>query len=126
VNTKKTVVLDQATDDELIELFREVTEQQYYADQMDRTREYTKLYRDMEHIERELKRRPGDQRRLLARLFEDRNPQVRIMAAGAALAVVPAEARTILEALEQSGEYPQTAEARGLLMAMDEGRYKPE
>lgn len=122
----KTVILHEATDDELVELFREVTEQQYYAEQMSQNRTYTKLYRDMERIEKELKRRQGDQRKLLARLFNDRNPQVRVMAAGAALAVVPVEARSVLNALDESNEYPQAASARGLLKAMDEGRYKPE
>ena len=126
MSAKKTVILDQATDDDLVDLFREITEWQYYASQMEQYRKYTKLYRDMESIEAELKRRKGDRRRLLTKLFDDRNPQVRLMAAGAALAVVPSAARAVLQALDESNEYPQAGDARGLLMAMDEGRYKPE
>lgn len=121
-----TYVLDNMPDDELVELFRVITEQQYYADQMDRIREYNRLYGEMTKVEDELKRRPGDGRRLLAALFGDRNPQIRLMAAGSALAALPDEARKVLQALADSAEYPQAANAGMLIDGLDDGTYKPE
>ena len=117
-------ILDHMPDDELVELFRVIAEQQYYADQMDKIREYNRLYGDIRKVEDELKRRPGDSRRLLAALFNDRNPQIRLMAASAALAILPA-ARDVLQKLSDSAEYPQAANAGMLIDGLDDGTYKP-
>lgn len=93
---------------------------------MDRTREYNRLYKEMIKVEQEMKKRPGDARRLLVNLYDDKIPQVRLMSACATLAVQPAAARGVLEKLSSSGDYPQTANARGMLRAIDEGRYTAE
>ena len=121
-----TYLIETMSDDELVELFRQVAEQQYYAAQTDRHREYDRLYREMEKIETELKRRPDDARRMLIKLFPDRNPQIRLMAAGAALAVLPEEARSTLQKLSESGEFPQAADAGMLIDGLDDGTYIPE
>jgi hypothetical protein len=41
------------------------------------------------------------------------------------LAVAPAEARAQLQAIAEAHWFPQTADAAGMLRALDEGRYVP-
>lgn len=73
----------------------------------------------------ELKSRPGDQRRELVRLYEFPSVQVRLKAAIHTLAVAPIEARNQLEWIAERHWFPQTADALGILRAMDQGRYTP-
>ena len=64
--------------------------------------EYNRLYEKMRAIEEELKRRPGDQRRVLSTLYSHENLQVRLQAAGATLALEPDAAREIVTAIAES------------------------
>jgi hypothetical protein len=89
---------------------------------MDHSRKYNALYKDMVHVVSELKRRPGDRRRLLVSHLSSRNPQVRLMSAAATLTLEPA-ARDALEKLRKSGEYPQAANAGMFAESFDEGRW---
>lgn len=80
----------------------------------------------MEEITAELKRRPGDARRELARFFEYPNAQVRLKAAISCLAIFPDRARGVFQDLFDGSWFPQAAEAKGILMSMDAGRYLPD
>lgn len=86
---------------------------------------YNRLYDRMAEVVDELKRRPGDQRRELAKLYEFPSVQVRLKAAIHTLAVMPIEACGQLEAIAEMHWFPQTADALGMLRAMDQGRYIP-
>ncbi|HEV7842239.1 MAG TPA: DUF2019 domain-containing protein, partial [Pyrinomonadaceae bacterium] len=65
-------------------------------------------------------------RTALLTLYTHPNAQVRLRAALATLAVASNDARTVLQELIERNEYPQLADARGMLRALDAGRYVPE
>lgn len=83
---------------------------------------YNTLFDELLRIMRELKSRPGDQRRALIPLYDHPNAQVRLSAAAATLEIEPAAARRVLEIIDRRHEFPQAANARGLLEALNEGR----
>jgi len=72
----------------------------------------------------ELKNREGDQRRALLRLYDHPNIQVRLEAAEATLAVAPAMAHRVIQAIAESGEYPQAGYAKMALRSLDRGTLK--
>jgi uncharacterized protein DUF2019 len=72
----------------------------------------------------EMKSREGDQRRALLRLYDHPNIEVRLTAAKATLAVAPEMARRAIQAIAESGEYPQAAYARMALSSLDRGTFK--
>lgn len=86
---------------------------------------YNGLFDKMEQIKEELKSRDGDERRALLPLLKHRNAQVRLKAAIALLASDPEAARAALQKMSDADEYPQAADARGMMRALDEGRYVP-
>lgn len=110
----------------LVKLFEEIALAQDKANLYDEYAHYNKLFRQMTNISRELKSRPGDQRRSLSSLYKHPNAQVRLKAAIHTLALVPAEARAVLQIISDRNEYPPAADARGMLSALDEGRYVPD
>jgi hypothetical protein len=73
----------------------------------------------------EMKNRDGDQRRALLRLYDHPNTEVRLKAAKATLAVAPEMARRAIQAIAESGEYPQAGDAGMALSSLDRGTYKP-
>jgi cytochrome c oxidase assembly protein Cox11 len=73
----------------------------------------------------ELKSRPGDQRSALISLFDHPNPNVRVWAATATLAIAPATARAVLEDLSKNCFGPQRLEAGMRLKFLDDGTFKP-
>jgi len=79
----------------------------------------------VEKVEAELKSRASDQRRALMTLYEHPSAQVRLNAAKATLAVAPVEAREQLEAIANSGDFPQYGHAGMSLDALDRGIFKP-
>jgi len=91
----------------------------------DDNKKYRRLYFEMNDIEDELKQRDGDQRQVLFPLLKHRNAQVRLKAAIAVLAIEPKAARLALQEISDANEYPQAADARGMMSAIDEGRYVP-
>lgn len=111
--------------DELLERFEEIALAQDAADLRDEITKYNRLYDLMENVEQELKRRPGDQRRALVSLFDHTNPEVRLKAALATLAVLPKAARQVLVSLDERNVLPQAADARGMLEALQDGSYTP-
>jgi len=110
---------------QLVEQFVDVAVQQYKVARAFDTRTYRRLYRRMEEICDELKRRPGDQRAVLISLFGHPNAQVRLMAAHAMLAIAPVEARAQIEAIHDSKIPIQSLSAGMTLVNLDNGFYKP-
>lgn len=76
-------------------------------------------------VANELKRREGDERSALLRLFGHPNMQVRLQAAKKTLAVAPVEARAQLEAIAASKWFPQAGDAGMSLWNLDNGVFKP-
>lgn len=85
-----------------------------------------RLYWQIDALKKELKSRDGDQRRALHALYSHPNPQVRLEAADATLAVLPAEARAALQMIIDRHEFPQAGDAGFTLLYLSDGRYVPE
>jgi enoyl reductase-like protein len=109
---------------ELVQRFTQLAVQQNNALDGD-VPEATRLYWELEHIEAELKRRPGDQRTALMTLYKHLDMQVRLKAALATLAVAPQAARDQLESIRASGARYQAAEASMSIRNLDNGIFKP-
>jgi hypothetical protein len=121
----KRVDLAEMTVDALVDRFAALALGQDKADLEDDIPKFTRLFWQMEAVEGELKSRQGDQRTGLMRLYEHRNSQVRLCAAKATLAVAPEAARTLIETIANSHEFPQAGDAGMTLRALDEGIFKP-
>jgi hypothetical protein len=117
--------LESATAEELVEYFVAIAVVQDKAMRQDDHAKYNRLYGEMDAVERELKQRTGDQRRALISLHEHPNAQVRLKAAIATLALAPDAARQALEIISAREEYPQAADARGMIRAVDDGSFIP-
>lgn len=109
---------------ELIELFVSLCIAQGNAIEREETKLYNSRYKLVEDIKNELRSRPGDHRRALTALLTHPNPQVRLSAAHATLALDPA-ARSALEALRQQPWLAQALDAGSALDALDSGLYRP-
>jgi hypothetical protein len=110
---------------ELVARFLSVSLAQYDALYVVDTKKYNRLYATMVDIRNELKRKEGDQRRALLPLLDHPNVQVRLKAAITMLAIAPELARAALESVRDSGILPQSADAEGMLEAVDDGSYVP-
>lgn len=121
----KKIELSSLSATQLVEKFAAIAREQDQAILASATAKYNRLYDRMAEVVDELKSRPGDQRRELARLYEFPNVQVRLKAAIHTLAVMPIEARSQLEIIAEMHWFPQTADALGMLRSMDQGRYVP-
>ena len=119
------VALPDMTTAGLVKRFEDVCLSQDVAILNDDNEEFTRLFREMVAIEDELRSRDGDERRALAALFEHRNAQVRLNAAKATLALLPQEARRVIEALAHSHEFPQAGYAGMTLVSLERGIFKP-
>jgi hypothetical protein len=111
--------------DQLVERFVVLALDQDRAMRDDDNVKYNRLYGQMDDVKRELKNRPGDQRQALIPLLEHPNAQVRLKSAIATLALAPEVARRTLQVISDRQEYPQAADARGMMRAIDEGSYIP-
>lgn len=99
---------------------------QYRANLVDDIAKFNRLYRRMRILEQELKSRPGDQRRALLPLCDHSNPHVQLRAAIATLALAPQKARETLQVVDDRREFPDAADAYGMLRALDQGTYIPD
>jgi hypothetical protein len=122
----KRVGLAAMTDDQLVDRFVEISLAQDKAILYDEIAKFNRLFSQEMAVDQELKTRPGDRRRLLLRLFDHENAQVRLNAAKATLAVAPAAAREALENLANSKQFPQAGDAGMSLTNLDRGIYKPK
>lgn len=120
----KGAALSSMTVPELVDRFTSLALQQYKAELYDETAVYNRLYGELVAVREELKARPGDQRQALMSLYSHLNPQVRLKAALYSLAVAPAAARQVLQDISDRNEYPQAADARQTLEALDRGDSK--
>lgn len=111
--------------EQLVGRFGAIGVEQYQAELEGKIGSYNRLYDEMATLSEELRSRPGDQRRALAQLFLHDNSQVRLKAAIHALALMPDEAKRILQMISDRHEQPQ-ADARGMLRAMAGGTYVPD
>jgi hypothetical protein len=116
---------EEMTIDQLVELFVAIALEQDKAIRAEANARFNKLYGELEMVEGELKRRPGDQRRALIPLFKHPNAQVRLTAAIATLVLAPEAARRTLQYITDRDEYPQAPNAFGMIRALDDGSYKP-
>ena len=88
-------------------------------------RRFNRLFDEMEAVKEELKARDGDQRRALLQLYHHSNPQVRLKAVKATLAVAPEAALRRLKEIAESHQYPQAGEAGMSLFNLEQGIFKP-
>ena len=116
---------DQASVAVLVERFVSIGLAQYDALYVADTNKFNRLYREMEDVRNELKRREGDQRRALLPLLDHPNLQVRMKAANTLLAISPILARKALENVRESGIFPQAMDAGMTLSALDNGTFVP-
>jgi hypothetical protein len=117
--------LNDLTVTQLTEKFLALALAQDKAEFNDEIGKYNRLYREMQLVKTELKARTGDQRRALLPLLGHPNAQVRFMASVATLAVDLQSARRALQVISDRDEYPQAADARGMMKALDDGTYVP-
>lgn len=113
------------TVDHLVERFAAVALDQDKALMSDDITKVNRLYDALKAVEEELKSREGDQRRALLALYDHPNPQVRLKAVKATLAVAPDVARQMLQRIADSREYPQAGEAGMSISNLKRGIYKP-
>lgn len=117
--------LQEMSAEQLVERFATIGVQQDQALLGNELGKFNKLFQQMKEVREELKSRPGDQRRLLLRLYYHANAQVRLKAAVATLAVAPEAARNLIETIANSRKYPQAGDAGMALDALDRGIFKP-
>jgi hypothetical protein len=117
--------LENLTVEQLVERFTAITLEQDEAVLVNDNAKFNRLFEQMEEVKSELKAREGDQRRALLGLYDHPNPQVRLKAVKATLAVAPEAARRMLECIAKSKQYPQAGEAGMSLRNLDSGIFKP-
>jgi|SRR6185437_3149229 len=110
---------------ELVERFAALCLGQFQAEFKGEIAKENRFIRQSITVAEELKSRTGDQRNALVPLLDHPNPQVRMMAAQFTLAIAPAAARQALQDLSDRNIYPQAADARGTLWALERGDRKP-
>ena len=120
-----TTDLQKLTTDQLVSRFVTLALEQDEALLMHDTAKNKCLFRLIEAVKAELKGRPGDARRALLALYNHPNPQVRLKAAKATLAIAPERAREVLQTITQRQEQPQALDAGMTIIALDDGTFKP-
>lgn len=117
--------LGKMTVSQLVERFVQIGLEQDDALLRGEIARFNRLYDRMEEVKNELKAREGDQRRALLALYDHPNPQVRLKAVKATLAVEPERARRMLQLIAESREYPQAGDAGMTIFALEQGIWKP-
>jgi hypothetical protein len=110
---------------QLVERFTAMALEQYEAQQRRNIPKVNRLFDQMEALEEELKKRDGDQRRLLLPLYDHPVLHVRLKAALATLAVAPKKARSLLEEIGAKNKNLQGLDANMTLRQLDNGEFKP-
>jgi hypothetical protein len=112
--------------EELISRFEAICLRQFQADLDFNMRRYNRAFDSMMAVSKELRSRPGDQRRALVALYNHHNEQVRLKAAIHTLTLFPEEACGVLQKLIDDRIHPQAMDAGMILDSFREGRYVPE
>ncbi len=120
------VKLEETTIDELVQRFAEIGVAQDQALLYERRAEFRQLFRQMNDIDSELRRRGNDARAALLPLYRHPNMQVRLKAAVKTLAVAPDLARQVIGAVYGSGCLPQSLDAGMTLRNLESGVFKPD
>lgn len=110
---------------DLLLLFEKLCVEQYDSLDREEYAAFNRRYDRIQAIEDELKSRPGDQRRILMKLFGHPNMQVRLTAARANLAVDYPAARREIQDIADSRWGPQCGDAGMTLVNLDNGIYRP-
>lgn len=108
-------------DAELVKLYEKYALEMSRYLQEDDTRRYNRIFKHYMAIRNELKNRPGDHRRLLIPFLEHPDIGVRLSAAKSVFALVPVEARAVIEQIAASKWFPWAGHAGMTLVAIDEG-----
>ena len=111
--------------DDLVDRFIEISIAQSEALFREEITRFNSLYRQMDQVGNELKRREGDARTALMRLYGHPNFHVRLNAAKRTLAVAPEAARQELRAIAASKHHPQAMDAGMSLWNLDRGVFRP-
>ncbi|MBI4275958.1 MAG: DUF2019 domain-containing protein [Rhizobiales bacterium] len=117
--------LQDMTVEQLVQLFITIALDQDKAIMTNDNAKYNRLYSQMDDVKNELKRRADDQRRALIELYDHPNVQVRLKAAITTLGLAPEAARRVLQIISDRAEFPQAADANGILRALDNGTFVP-
>jgi hypothetical protein len=112
--------------EDLVERFVSIALAQDRAMFKGNSRTYNRLYDEMGEVIARLKVVAGDGRRHLIALHQHPNAQVRLKSAIHTLALEPEAARGVLQSICDRREFPQAADACGMMMSLDEGRYIPK
>ena len=129
----KSPKLEDSSNEQLAEQFRQLSLQQGEAEMSNDMRKYRRCYDRLNEISDELKRRGPEARRALLPLLNcprsagllSAVAQCRYNAASELLAVEPGRARATLEELANSVTQFQMALARQTLGVLDNGTFKP-
>jgi hypothetical protein len=113
------------TVEQLVARFIEIGEAQDDALLDSEIARFNRLYDEKVLVLDKLRGRDGDQRKVLIKLYDHPNMQVRLNAAKATLAVAPAAARRTLEQIAKRKELPQGGDAGMSLRNLDRGIFKP-
>ena len=111
---------------QLLEQFRVLGLEKGKARLYGRLARHNRLFLQLEAVKAELKSRSGDQRRQLAQFYHHPDPQVRLDAALATLAIFPERAQAVLQTIIDRSDYPQVANAMHALMNIRDGTRIPE
>ena len=114
------------TTEALVERFVEIALAQDEALFYAHYSKYNRLYDKMMAVDGELRRRGTEARQALGRLYSHPDVHVRLQAATWSLAVLPDEARRVLQKIYDSKFYPQAGDAGMTLSALDKGTFKPD
>lgn len=121
----KTKTFTSWTEEELVNRYAEIGVAQFEALLRNQVAHFNRLYAEKAKIVEELAMRPGDRRRALMALYDHPNVQVRLNAAKSTLAVAPAAARSLIEAIAESNRFPQAGDAGMCLRLLDKGIFNP-
>jgi hypothetical protein len=121
----KRPTLKSMTIDQLVRHFEGLALEQDKALLGNEISKVNRIYDRLKDVEDELRGREGDQRGALLALYDHPNPQVRVKAVKATLAVEPDAARRMLKVIAESREFPQAGEAGMSIRALERGIFKP-
>src|SRR5438094_535034 len=105
---------DKMTAEQLLQRFVDISLDQHISLLLMRNAADCRLFNEMLAIVRDLRDRPGDQRRVLIPLLQHPNAQVRMRAAHAALSLAPEATRRTFQIIAHRNELPQAPDAHTL------------
>ncbi len=121
----KRISLDDMSVEELVDRFASICIAQDQALLYSNIAKFNRHFDQMRETDRQLKSRPGDQRRALLSLYDHENAQVRLQAARVTLAVEPEKARKLIEEIANGRKFPQAGDAGMTIVNLDRGVFKP-